>query len=382
MDPFPKVSTQPAPLDAVPRRGPTPEQMAARSRYTGRVRHATTTAATDTDLDKLMGSQSPRQKRQAAKRVEEREAYLHGPQVPLIDYIPWWGWVLFVVALFIVAGYFDTKDAVKAVALLPIRASSLAELFDCPARWYAKQVKGMQLPSSGAAQLGTALHASTAVFDSSRLPGGSPVSASDAAAALVDAIWKPEREVDWDEDSPAVAERIGLALHSRYCAEIAPTQHYIAVEVTCAKLELPELGIVLTGTADRVKRVRKAGGGHGISDVKSGVRAVGTDGKAVTQKHAIQTGVYELLAEHAMGIPIEEPAEIIGLQTGKTAASQRIGLGLIERPRDALVGTEESPGLLEHAATIVKHGAFYGNPSSMLCTPKFCPAYETCRFRT
>jgi len=36
--------------------------------------------------------------------------------------------------------------------IIPIRASSLAELFDCPARWEAKNLLGMRMPSSGAAR--------------------------------------------------------------------------------------------------------------------------------------------------------------------------------------------------------------------------------------
>ena len=35
-----------------------------------------------------------------------------------------------------------------------IRASSLPELFDCPARWEAKHLCGRRLPRSAAAQLG------------------------------------------------------------------------------------------------------------------------------------------------------------------------------------------------------------------------------------
>ena len=38
--------------------------------------------------------------------------------------------------------------------LVRLRASSLPELFDCPARWEAKHVKNMRLPTSAAAQLG------------------------------------------------------------------------------------------------------------------------------------------------------------------------------------------------------------------------------------
>jgi len=259
-----------------------------------------------------------------------------------------------------------------------IRASSLAELFDCPARWAAKYIEGLRGPRSAAAQLGTAVHAGTAAFDSSRLPGGSPITADDAAGALVDAIHHPEEEVDWEETTPNDAERIALSLHTRYCADIAPKQNYLGVEVKCERLDLPELGIALTGTTDRV---RKTARGCGIADLKTGDRAVGVDGKAVTQGHGVQLGVYELLAEHAMGIPITEDAQIVGMNTGKTAAGQRVGTGEVPNARAALIGTDEEPGLLEHASRLIQSGAFYGNARSMLCSEKFCPAHPTCRYR-
>lgn len=263
--------------------------------------------------------------------------------------------------------------------LVFIRASSLGELFDCPARWEAKYLLGKRMPRSAPAQLGTAVHAGTAVFDSSRLPGGDPVSADDAAGALVDAIHHPEEEVDWEDTAPKDVERIALALHTRYCNDVAPTQTYLGVEVKCEKLELPDLGIALTGTTDRVRRTHS--GGLGISDLKTGGKAVGVDGRAVTQGHGAQLGVYELLAEHAMGLQITEPAQIVGMQTGKTAAAQRVGLGEVPNARAPLVGTEEQPGLLEHASRLLRSGAFYGNPKSYLCSAKYCPAHPTCPFK-
>jgi RecB family exonuclease len=262
--------------------------------------------------------------------------------------------------------------------IISIRASSLAELFDCPARWAAKHIDGMRGPRSAAAQLGTAVHAGTAVFDASRLPGGSPVSADDAAGALVDAIYRPDEDVEWDETAPAEAERIALALHARYCSTIAPIQVYRGVEVHCEKLELPDLGIALTGTTDRV---RETPAGIGIADLKTGGRAVGADGQVVTQGHAVQLGVYELLAENAMGISITAPAQIVGLNTGKTAAAQRVGTGEVFDARAVLVGTDEQPGLLEHASRIIHSGSFYGNSKSVLCSAKYCPAHPACRFK-
>lgn len=263
--------------------------------------------------------------------------------------------------------------------LVFIRASSLAELFDCAHRWEGKHLLGMNGPTGGAAQLGSAVHAGTAAFDASRLPGGSPLTIDDAASAVVDTIHKPERDVDWGDTPVRQAERIALALHTKYCADIAPKQIYAGVEVTCERLELPDLGIALTGTNDRVRRL--ANGKLGITDLKTGKRAVKSDGKAETAKHALQLGVYELLATHAMGIPIEAPAQIVGMNTGTTPAAQRIGTGEVKNARELLLGTEDAPGFLEQASAIVRSGVFQANPSSFLCSAKYCPRWNSCRHR-
>lgn len=261
---------------------------------------------------------------------------------------------------------------------IAIRASSLAGLFDCPARWEAHQLRGLRLPRSGKAQLGTAVHASTAVYDRSTLEGAG-ITVDEAAAAAVDAIHRPEEDVAWEDDLAADdAEKIALALHTRYCKEIAPAQDYAAVEVKCDRLEISDLGIALTGTTDRVRRSES---GFGIADLKTGKQAVGADGKVATAKHAMQLGVYELLAENASGLAITEPAQIIGMQTGKTEKAQRVGVAEVHTARELLVGTADQPGVLEHASRLIHTGAFYGNPSSPLCNPKYCAAFPTCSFR-
>ena len=264
-------------------------------------------------------------------------------------------------------------------SLVAVRASSLAELFDCPARWEAKNLLGMRLPASSAACLGTAIHASTGAFDESHLPGGSQLTADDTADVLADSIYRPDEDVAWDDLTPRAALRIGLSLHSRYCTEVAPLQGYIGVEVTCEALEIIDLGLVLTGTTDRVRRL--IDGRLGITDLKSGSRAVSADGTAVTQGHAPQTGVYELLAENAIGQRLTAPAQIVGLNTGKTPTSQRIGTGEIENARAALIGTDGDPGLLHYASRIIHSGDFFGNPRSNLCSAKYCPRHSTCKFK-
>lgn len=257
-----------------------------------------------------------------------------------------------------------------------IRASSLADLFDCPARFEAKHLLKMRGPSSGKALLGTAIHAGTAAFDQAVMDG-SPISVDDACDPLVQALLHPEYDVDWGDDKPKDAEAVGIKLLAKYCREVAPLQQYAAIEVRCDDLEITDIGVTLTGTADRIRVVDDE---FGLADLKSGGRAVGADGKAVTSGHGAQLAVYELLAENTFKKAMTLPAQIIGLQTSKS--SPKVGLGEIPNVREMLIGTEEDPGLLHHAARIIHSGSFFGNAKSMLCSSKFCPRYTTCKYRS
>jgi len=259
-----------------------------------------------------------------------------------------------------------------------IRASSLAEIHDCPARWASKYIEGKTLPSSGKAALGTAVHASTAAYDQSVIDG-SGLSIDDAAAAVVESIWRPNEDIDWGEDSPQEAEKVALSLHIRYCEEISPKMRYTAVEATADDLIIEDIGLCLTGTVDRI--YKDAVGQLGIADIKTGKAAVGADGTVATAGHACQLGAYELLAQHTTGQPIDAPAKIIAMNTAKTAKYQRIGIGEITGASDVLLGTEEEPGILFYAAEIIHSGLFYGNPKSMLCHASYCPNFGSCRFR-
>lgn len=261
--------------------------------------------------------------------------------------------------------------------VVSIRASSLPSLFDCPARWEATHIRGLRMPTSDKAALGKAVHASTAAFDQSALDG-SGITAEEAKSAAVDAIHHPDEETVWEDMTPAEAESIALSLHSKYCATVAPTQTYAAVEVTCDALEITDLGLVLTGTTDRI---RKTEDGYGIVDLKTGKTAVGTDGIAKTQGHAFQLGVYELLAQAASGVDITAPAQIVGLNTAKTEKSQRIGTGEVLGAREVLLGDGEVPGVLENASRLIHSGLFFGNPRSMMCNVRYCPVFNTCQFR-
>lgn len=238
---------------------------------------------------------------------------------------------------------------------------------------------GKSMPSSLRAQLGTAIHASTAIFDTSRMHN-TGLTANECAAALVDTLRNPDREFDYTNDDISVvqAERIGLNLHARYCETISPRYEFYAVEMTTTPLVLDcgnGIEIELTGTMDRA-RVVLFNDELMVGDLKSGRFAVDATGVAKTKGHAPQVGTYQFLTEHTTKITVSEDAEIIGLCTGKPA----VGVSVIKNPRQMLLGTEHQPGLISYAANMFKSGLFQPNNQSTLCSRKYCARFSTCLF--
>lgn len=262
---------------------------------------------------------------------------------------------------------------------LTVRASSWASMFDCAYRWEGIHLLKLRNVVGLRAALGTAIHAGTAVFDTARLTGET-VTADDAAGVFVDKLRDPENEFDPSRDDLTVpeAERVGLTLLTKYCFEVSPRYNFVAVEMETKPLDIDcgnGVTVRLTGTMDRA-RIRKGDHGVGIADLKSGSAAV-QKGAAVTKGHGPQIGTYELLYEHTTGEPITDDAEIIGLKTKGTA---EIATGIVKNAKRVMVGTEDTPGLIEFAAEMFKTGRFYPNPKSLLCSANYCPRHATCHF--
>lgn len=258
-----------------------------------------------------------------------------------------------------------------------VRASSVAAFFDCPLRWATIHLDGLWLPASAPARIGTAVHRSTAAYDQAKLDGEQPT-IEDTADVVLDTIRDPDEEVDWGGMPERKAIEIGIGCHTKYCGQIGRYSNYSHVEesLDALAIEVPVMGqdpveLVLTGTLDRVKQ---EGVIHGICDVKTGARAA----SASPGRHKAQLGVYELLAESQLDVDIALPAEIIGLQT---SSKYEANVQTVSGARDALVGDGKSPGLLTYMADMIARETFYGNPSSFLCSEKYCANWGSCKFR-
>lgn len=261
-----------------------------------------------------------------------------------------------------------------------VRASGLWEYLDCA---YRAQQKALHpFPASVPAAIGTAIHASTGTYDQGVLDNAY-LTVDDAAGVAVDMLSHPTEEMDWSraEMSHAEAERRALWCHTKYCSEIAPTRTYLAVEETLEPLVVrlrSGVTLELTGHVDRRRVVYGPDDGEkwqGISDIKTGARAVNADGTAKLGRHGPQLGVYELLTENSLGEKLALEPEIIGLQTG---GESKVGVATIPNAMKALIGTEETPGFLDYVGDYFRLGRFPPNPGSILCSPKYCPCWDGC----
>ena len=259
-----------------------------------------------------------------------------------------------------------------------IRASSFGGLFDCGYRWEGEHLLRIRRATSLRAHLGTSIHASTAAFDQAAL-AGDPISANDAADVFVRTLYEPAEDVDTRDPKLSLreAERIGLTLHARYCAEIAPVMRYESVEMPLAPMHLNcgnGIEIKFTGTMDRA-RVARTSAGKVITDLKTGGRLI-SEGVVSTKGRAAQLGTYQLLSEHTDGEQTAG-AQIIALQTTST---MQVGVSRVFDAKRQLVGTPGAPGLIEMAAKMFKLGLFPPNPQSVLCDKKYCSRWNACPY--
>ncbi|SFI74950.1 PD-(D/E)XK nuclease family protein [Nitrosomonas sp. Nm34] len=268
----------------------------------------------------------------------------------------------------------------------PIRASSLSPLFECAHRWEAIYIDRMRSSFGRRAALGTAIHAGAEAFDIARINGES-ISVDEACIAFMDELSNQEEGVDPRIDNLSIkdSQAIGIKLVSDYCNHIAPKFQYVAVEMETKPYDINcghGVTIRLTGKLDRA-RIHSYQGGTGITDLKTGKKAVIKDEetrlpKANIAGHGAQVGIYELLYEFTTSDKITAPAEIIGMST---ESSHQIAIGTISNAKQIVTGTDIQPGLLEFAADMFASGKFPPNTKSMLCSSKYCPRWNTCAYR-
>lgn len=273
-----------------------------------------------------------------------------------------------------------------------IRASALSGYADCPRRGAARlfrreiEAAGYVLRETArgiGAAIGTAVHhAAQVVLGEKARTGTLPPVLVATDCAIDDLREAMAQGVAYDgsrglTQGRADAERQTLRMTAAYHRAVAPTVAPILVEGRLEAEVAP--GLVLSGQPDIVAREPGQ-----VRDLKTGARP---------GHHAPQIGAYSLLARtptptHPEGIDISRAAIdfVQRVAPGKPqpdpvsyavalAAAETAAVNIVRHIADDLRVFRE--GDSRRAASPGDPWAFLANPSSMLCSVRWCPAHGT-----
>lgn len=261
------------------------------------------------------------------------------------------------------------------------RASSLPSYPDCPrraaTRLLRKEIEAAgyvlhETPQGIGATIGTSVHAAAAYTLTEKANTGSLAPLSAVTDCAIETYRETAREgVLFDQATPssAGAELTVTKMASACQRVLAPQIDPVAVE---ERLEADTpYGIVLTGQSDVLARERGT-----LRDLKTGCKR---------GNYRAQMGAYSLLMK-ANGLDVRECREDF-LQRGAASKPQ---IDPVSYPHDLASCEATALATLRMIARdfhLWRQGdehilpgdpaAFAANPSSMLCNPKYCAAYQT-----
>lgn len=266
--------------------------------------------------------------------------------------------------------------------LVTVRASSLSGWPDCPrraaARIFRKEIEAAgytlrELPRGIGATVGTAIHAAAALTLKEKAATGNLAPLDAVTDCAVESFREQAAEgIEFDRETPEAptAERQVVRMAKSYQAEVAPRIEPVLIE---ERLEADiGNGLLLSGQSDVIAREQKA-----ISDLKTGTRLPWAKP---------QVGSYSLLARTA-GVEIERgnidfvprvavkkeqpPAQRVEYDI---AECESTAANILDAIAAALKVWREGDG---HRRLPGDPAAFLANPSSMLCSARWCAAWGT-----
>lgn len=259
---------------------------------------------------------------------------------------------------------------------LTVRASSLSSWFDCPRRWAARQMGPLlkdlgydvrSLPSSIGAVVGSGTHAAVAHDLEHKMEHGRLADWSEVEGrGETELLERMQQEgVAWDEVTPSLsdAQMTVRRLARQYRRDVGETVKPVAVERRIKAKH--HTGIILSGQQDVVVSDPST-----LRDLKTGKNR---------SANWSQYGSYTLLLRsHAMAVLkiIEDYLQRVALSKDQPPVRHVI--------YDLAACEAQTERTLKSIATTMAEfdrrqdlDVFTPNPSSYLCSDKFCPLHGT-----
>jgi len=268
-----------------------------------------------------------------------------------------------------------------------IRASALSTYPDCNRRgaarlfWREIEAAGFRLRHTArsiGALIGTAVHRAAEVTLTEKATSGVLPPVSVATDCAVQSLGEQMRqgEIAFDGTGPTYnrtdADHQTLGMIRIYHQIVAPEVRPLLIEQRLEAEAAP--GLILSGQPDVVALEPGA-----IRDLKTGVRR--------SASHAPQLGAYSLLSR-SLGLDIDE-ASIDFIQRVRPGRPQP---DPISKPVPIAQAETAATNILRHIEADLRTfrqgdperrilpgdpWAFQANPASILCSPKWCPAFGT-----
>lgn len=264
-----------------------------------------------------------------------------------------------------------------------VRASALSNYADCPRRSAARLFKSdilaagydlRETPRNIGASIGTSVHAAAALTLREKMAYGSAApltTATDCAVEEYRAIAEAGMLFDRETPTSNAAETQIVRMVGAFQREIAPQIEPVIVE---ERMEADTgFGLILTGQSDVLAREPGR-----LRDLKTGKRQ---------SMHAPQIGAYSLLSkshglevneacvDFVQRVPVSKPQPDPVTTPYELARAENAAVNVLRHiAQDIQVFREghEATGILPGDAW-----AFSANPSSMLCSDKWCSAWGT-----
>ncbi|RJF80915.1 hypothetical protein D3877_11810 [Azospirillum cavernae] len=264
-----------------------------------------------------------------------------------------------------------------------VRSSSLSGYPDCPRRaatkLFPREIEAAgytlrSLPSNVGAAVGTGVHAAAAMILKEKAANGNLPPLNVATDAAVEELRNAVNQgITWDKETPVLneAELQVARMVQVYRHQVAPMVDPLIVEERLEAQVSP--AIVLTGQSDVIAREPGR-----VRDLKGG---------KVMGMHAPQIGSYSLLArsnaidvtdavvDWIPRVPLKKPQP--------DAVTYRYDVSIAETAAVNVLRHIESDLATFRSGDMERHllpgdpWAFVANPSSKLCSAKWCPAHGT-----
>lgn len=268
-------------------------------------------------------------------------------------------------------------------ASILVRSSSLSGYPDCPRRaatkLFQREIEAAgytlrSLPSNVGAAVGTGVHAAAALLLKEKAANGNLPPLNVATDAAVEELRNAVNQgITWDKETPVLneAELQVARMVQVYRHQIAPMVDPLIVEERLEAQVSP--AIVLTGQSDVIAREPGR-----VRDLKGG---------KVMGMHAPQIGSYSLLArsnaidvtdavvDWIPRVPLKKPQPDAVTYHYDVSIAETAAVNVLRHIESDLATFRT--GDMERHLLPGDPWAFVANPSSKLCSAKWCPAHGT-----